>query len=551
VYIARIKGRPFRKRPWLIGAVAIGCFVVSPILVLAFLAAQGSDGLWTHMAANVLPVALRDTLMLMLGVGTLVSIIGTGTAWLVTAYEFPGRRALSWALLLPLSVPTYIIAYAYLDILHPIGPVQTTLRLVLGIDSPRDFRLPEIRSMAGCILLLGFVLYPYVYLTTRAMFQTQAAGLIEAARVLGTRKTSLFFRVALPLAHPAIALGVSLALMEALNDIGASEFLGVRTLSVSIYTTWVTRSDLPGAAQIALVMLLVVVLLVVAERWARRHRRYAASSKRPHPLKRTPLKGTVASAAFALCAVPILIGFVAPTLYLVVESAKRISFDGISTSILRELFNTLTVSLAATVAVIVLGLVVAYAARLNRGGFLSTAVVRLASLGYAIPGTVLAIGILPLITGVDAIFDDVLQSVAEIPSRLWILGSGLGLVIAYTARFLAISVGGIEAGFTRVSSSLDDASRTLGKSAGSTLWRVHLPLIRPAVSAAALLVFVDVMKELPVTLLLRPLNFETLATHLYGEAARGTYEEAAIAALVIVAAGIIPVVILGRADRRT
>ena len=549
MYLVKPKGRPLRKRPWLIAAVAVGCFVVSPIMVLAFLAAQGSEGLWTHLAANVLPVALHDTLILMLGVGVLVSIIGTGTAWLVTAYDFPARRALSWALLLPLSVPTYIIAYAYLDILHPIGPVQTVLRMALGIASPRDFRLPDIRSMAGCILLLGFVLYPYVYLTTRAMFQTQAAGLIEAARVLGTRKASLFFRVALPLAHPAIAIGVSLALMEALNDIGASEFLGVRTLSVSIYTSWVTRSDLPGAAQIALVMLLVIVSLVMAERWARRHRRYAASSKRPHPLKRVPLKGGVAAAAFVLCATPILVGFVAPALYLVAESIKRIRFGGISTAIVRELVNTISVSLAATFAVIGLGLVVAYAARLGRGGFLATAAVRLASLGYAIPGTVLAIGILPLITGVDAILDDALQSVTDMPARLWILGSGLGLVIAYTARFLAISVGGIEAGFTRVSSSLDDASRTLGKSAGSTLWRVHLPLIRPAVSAAALLVFVDVMKELPITLLLRPLNFETLATHLYGEAARGTYEEAAIAALVIVAAGIIPVIVLGRADR--
>jgi iron(III) transport system permease protein len=551
VYFVKPKRQSFKNRPWLVASAAIAGFVASPVVVLAFLAARGSDGLWTHLAANVLPVALHDTLILLLGVGVLVSIIGTCTAWLVTTCEFPGRRVLSWALLLPLSVPTYIIAYAYLDILHPIGPVQTALRTALGIGSPRDFRLPDVRSMTGCILLLGFVLYPYVYLTTRAMFQTQAAGLIEAARVLGTRKAALFFRVALPLAHPAIAVGVSLALMEALNDIGASEFLGVRTLSVSIYTTWVTRSDLPGAAQIALVMLLVVVFLVLAERWARRHRRYAASTKRSHPLKRVPLRGGAAAGAFVVCIVPIVVGFVAPATYLVVESVKRIRFGGVSPAILQEVVNTVAVSLAATVAVIALGLVVAYAARLGRGEFLSTASVRLASLGYAIPGTVLAIGILPLITGVDAILDEVFQTFLDVPSRLWILGSGTGLVIAYTARFLAISVGGIEAGFTRVPASLDDASRTLGKSAGSTLSRVHLPLIRPAVAAAALLVFVDIMKELPVTLLLRPLNFETLATHLYGEAARGTYEEAAIAALMIVAAGIIPVAILGRADRNT
>ncbi|WP_210495939.1 ABC transporter permease [Microvirga antarctica] len=531
--------------------MGIAALVMAPIVVLAGLAAQGSGGLWSHLATNVLPTALHDTILLLLGVGILVSAIGTGTAWLVSAYEFPGRRALSWALLLPLSVPTYIIAYTYLDILHPIGPVQTALRAVLGIASPRDFRLPDIRSMGGCILLLSFVLYPYVYLTTRAMFQTQAAGLIEAARVLGTRKVALFFRVALPLAHPAIAVGVSLALMEALNDIGASEFLGVRTLSVSIYTTWITRSDLPGAAQIALVMLLVVIMLVMAERWARRHRRYAASTKRSHPLKRVILKGPAAAGAIVLCVIPIVLGFVGPAVYLVSESIKRVRFGGISSSIIRELLNTITVSFIATLAVVCLGLVVAYAARLERGRRLSAISLRVASLGYAIPGTVLAIGMLPLITGLDAVLDDIVQSIWNVPLRLWLLGTGSGLVIAYTVRFMAISIGGIEAGFTRVPASLDDASRTLGKSAGSTLRQVHFPLIRPAVAAAALLVFVDVMKELPVTLLLRPLNFETLATHLYGEAARGTYEEAAIAALLIVAAGIIPVVVLGRADQKT
>src|SRR5690606_32253701 len=247
---------------WLLAALLIAAAVLLPLLALAWTAAHGSEGLWSHIAANVLPRAAWNTLLLLLGVGVLVVAIGTGAAWLVTAYEFRGRSTMAWALLLPLAVPTYIVAYAYLDLLHPLGPVQGALRAVLGLDSPRDFRLPDIRGLAGCIVLLGFVLYPYVYMTTRAMFMTQAASLLEAARTLGSGRVALFTRVALPLARPAIAVGAALALLETLNDIGASEFLGVQTLTVSVYTTWITRSDLPGAAQIALAMLLLVVLLI-------------------------------------------------------------------------------------------------------------------------------------------------------------------------------------------------------------------------------------------------------------------------------------------------
>src|SRR5690606_22907217 len=245
-----------RRHPdaWLVAAVLIAAAVLLPLLALAWTAAQGSDGLWSHIAANVLPRATLNTALLLLGVGARVVSIGTGAAWLVTAYDFRGRATMAWALLLPLAVPTYIVAYAYLDLLHPLGPVQGALRALLGYDSPRDFRLPDIRGLAGCIVLLGFVLYPYVYMTTRAMVLTQAASLLEAARTLGAGRVALFTRVALPLARPAIAVGAALALLEALNDIGASEFLGVQTLTVSVYTTWITRSDLPGAAQIALAM---------------------------------------------------------------------------------------------------------------------------------------------------------------------------------------------------------------------------------------------------------------------------------------------------------
>src|SRR5690606_30352290 len=252
---------------------------------------QGSGDLWPHLRAYVLPQALQDTAILLTGVGTLVIVIGTGSAWLVTAYDFPGRRMLSWALLLPLAVPTYIVAFPYVDLLHPIGPIHTGLRDLLGYTSPRDFRLPEVRSMGGCILLLELVLYPYVYLPTRALFMMQASGVLEASRTLGASPGRTFRRIALPLARPAIAVGASLALMEALNDIGAAEFLGVRTLTVSIYSTWVNRGSLAGAAQIALFMLAIVVSLIALERWARRHQRYATSARQSRMIGPQPLRG--------------------------------------------------------------------------------------------------------------------------------------------------------------------------------------------------------------------------------------------------------------------
>ena len=533
---------------WALGAGALAALVLSPIVVLAVFAFQGSADLWQHLAVHVLPGAVRDTAILLTGVGVLTAVLGTGSAWLVTAYDFPGRRVLDWALLLPLAVPTYIIAYAYLDILHPVGPVQTALRALIGVESPRDFRLPDVRSMTGCVVLLGFVLYPYVYLTTRAMFLMQAANLIDTARTLGASRSGVFVRVALPLARPAVAIGLSLVLMEALNDIGASEFLGIRTLTVSIYTTWITRSDLPGAAQIALAMLAVVVALVAFERWARRQRRYANDAQQPRPLTPYTLRGGRGLLAFVLGAIPVAIGFLIPAAYLADETAARLGFAGISPLLLSETLNTVGLSTAATLLTLAGGIVVVYSARVTRG-FWPALCARIVAMGYAMPGTVLAIGVLPVVTNVDRLIDAVSSGLFGVPTGLLLLSSGAALVYAYVARFLAVAAGGVEAGFSRVSLSLDEAARTLGEKAGRRLRRIHLPMTRPALATAALLVFVDCMKELPATLLLRPIGFETLATHLYGEAVRGTYEDGAIAALLIVAAGLIPVLILARVGR--
>ncbi|MGI2034468.1 ABC transporter permease [Rhizobium panacihumi] len=532
-------------RIWLMLAVFAALVVTLPVLGLALEALKGSSGLWAHLFSTILPVAMVDTVILLAGVGIVTAVIGTTTAWLVTAYDFPGRRMLEWALLLPLAVPTYIIAYAYLDILHPIGSVQGAIRWVLGYESPRQFRLPDIRSMTGCIFLLGFVLYPYVYIPTRAMFLTQSGNLVDAARTLGVSRRAVFWRVALPLARPAVAIGVALALMETLNDVGAAEFLGVRTMTVSIYTTWITRTDLPGASQIALALLLIVVALVGIERWARRKQRYATDARRSRgftPQKVSPLKGMIFLVVGLL---PIILGFVAPAIYLVTEAWKRYRFAGLSPRILDEAVNTIVIATVATIITILLGLVVAYAARI-RPGKKSAALLRLSSMGYAAPGTVVAIGVLIVLAGLDRLIDRAALDWFGVSTGLLFMGSGAAVVYALVVRFLAISAGGIEAGLSRIPHSLDHASRTLGQSVSGTFRHVHLPLSKTAISAAALLVFVDCVKELPATLLLRPLNVETFATHLYGEAARGTYEEAAIAALAIVAIAILPVVLLSR-----
>jgi len=537
------------RGPWRVAAAFAALAVAAPLAALVVTAASGSEEVWRDLFAFVLPVATRDTLVLLMGVGVLTATLGTGTAWLVAAHEFPGRRLFDWALLLPLAVPTYIVAYVYLDVLHPIGPVQTFIRALIGVDSPRDFRLPDVRSMVGCILLLSAVLYPYVYLTTRAMFMMQSANLIDVARTLGHGPSRIFFRVAVPLARPAVAVGVSLVLLETLNDIGASEFLGIQTLTVSVYTTWVTRSNLPGAAQLALAMLLVVVCVMAFERWARRHRRYANDAQHPRPLQRERLRGLQGTLASTACGLPIFLGFIVPAWHLTDATIARVSFAGISPVIFVEMLNTVALSAIATLGTVVIALAVVYAVRTGPS-FLPRLFLRVASIGYAVPGTVLAIGLLPIITGIEAVVDNAAMSLLGISTGLFLLGSGAAIVYAYVARYLAISVGSIEAGFSRVSPTMDEAAQTLGASFRRVLWQVHLPMLKPALATGALLVFVDCMKELPVTLLLRPLGFETLATHLYGDAIRGTYEDAAIAALLIVVAGILPVIVLTRVGTR-
>lgn len=528
---------PASRLLWTGAALLTAAAVLFPVVMLLRLASDGPLDLWAHLLRHVLPPIALETALLLGGIGIVVVAIGTAGAWLVTAYDFPGRRLLDWALLMPLAVPAYIIAYVYGDLLHPTGPLQSALRHTLGLARPADLPLPDIRSMGGAVILFGLVLYPYVYLTTRALFLVQSASVIEIARTLGVTRALVFWRVALPLARPAIAVGAGLALMEALNDVGAASLLGVQPLTVAIYSTWINQSDLAGAAQIALALFALVLCLIAVERWGRRGRSYAIGAQRPRLLTRARMAGPRGWLMLAAGLVPVSLGFVIPFAYLAQHAAERLSFAGLSASIVEEAANTLAIAALATLLAVTIGLVVVYAGRLVGGA--PGPIGRVASIGYAVPGTVLALGLLPLNGWFASLAPD-----SNFPF-IAVLAAG-GVVYAYVVRFLAIPLGGTEAGFSRIPVSLDHVARTLGQRPGGMLRRIHLPLAAPSIAAAAILTFVDCMKELPIALLLRPLNMETLATHLYGEAIRGTYEDGAVAALLIVLVGLIPVVLLSR-----
>ena len=389
-------GGPLRS-PLAPGAILVALLAVTPLLSLLWLALDGGVAHWTNLLRYVLPQATLNTLLLLLGVALLAGAIGVGCAWAVSAFQFPGRRLLTWGLLLPLAMPTYIVAFSWLDLLHPIGPLQSALRLLLGYDSPRQFRLPDIRSVGGAIVLFSLVLYPYVYLTMRAMFISQPAHLLEAARTLGENGRTTFWRVVLPLAHPALAVGISLALLETLNDLGASEFLGVQTLTVAVYTTWITRSDI-AAAQIACMMLGFIFLLLTLEMHGRRRQRYAGRGLRT--LQPQPLHGARAWLLTAVTALPLLLGFVVPLLHLIGQSIKRLESQTLpSGELLSALSNTLILALSVTLLAVAISLALAWYARIRALAPASSPLrrlsLRLASLGYAVPGTILAIGFMP------------------------------------------------------------------------------------------------------------------------------------------------------------
>ncbi|WP_306141126.1 iron ABC transporter permease [Roseibium sp. MMSF_3412] len=534
-------------RLWQIAAIAITGLVLLPIAAIVWIALSPTGDLWGQLLRTVLPSSLQTTLSLMVGVGVITAAVGVGTAWIVTMCEFPGRRILDWALLVPLAVPTYIVAFAYIEILDYTGPVQSLIRSVFGFKTSREYWFPEIRSLGGAVFVMSAVLYPYVYLTARASFLIQSASMLDVSRTLGASPYGLFFRIALPLARPAIAIGVSLALMECLNDIGAVTFFGVRTLTFSVYDVWLNRSSLSGAAQLALAMLLMVLLLIWLERLGRNRQRFdAGSSSKQRAPTRFSLKGFKAGLVLLVCFLPILFGFVIPGLLLADRASRRLD-TLLTPGFLETVWNSFSLAAIASFLTVVISVALAYALRINNKGPLKAAV-RLASVGYAIPGTVLAIGILIPLATFDNALDAWMRETFGIKTGLLLLGSGTGLVYAYVVRFLAVSYGQVESGFGRITPHLDMAARTLGRNTGQTLTQVHIPLLKPILLSAALLSFVDCMKELPATILLRPFNFETLATTVFEAASREAFEEAALPSLAIVLVGLIPVIYLARSS---
>ena len=416
---------------------------------------------------------------------------------------------------------------------------------MFGWHTVKDYWFPEVRSLTGAVLILSAVLYPYVYLSARASFVQQSVCVLEVARTLGRTSAGTFWSVALPLARPALAAGVALALMECLNDLGAVQYLGVSTLTVSIYVTWLQRSSLAGAAQIALVALLVVMVLLAAERAARGRSQFHHTTGRYRSIPFSDLEGWRGMLAATACALPVLLGFAAPFAVLLMQGLAHIS-DAYAAGFWRATRNSVGVATVAAVVTVLTGLGLAYARRLAPTVLVRT-VVRAAGVGYAMPGTVLAVGLLVPLAALDNHVDAFLRATLGVSSGLLLSGSLLVVVLAYSIRFLAVSLGALEAGFERLSPNLDAVARTLGETAFSALRRVHMPLLLPALGAAALLVFVDGMKELPATLLLRPFNFETLATHVYSYAGLEQFEQAALGALTIVLIGLVPVLLLHQA----
>ncbi|MCE8018344.1 iron ABC transporter permease [Halomonas sp. MCCC 1A17488] len=537
-----------RLSPWTLLILSVALVVALPVIVVLAHIVMPTQGVWQHLASTVLGRYLGNTFYLTVTVGIGSMVIGTGTAWLVVMCRFPGRRLFEWALLLPLAVPTYVIAYAYTDFLQYAGPVQSWLRAVFDWGRG-DYFFPDIRSLGGAATLITLVLYPYVYLLARAAFLEQSVCVLDVGRTLGRGPWNLFATVAVPLARPAIVGGVSLVLMETLNEFGAVQFFGVDTFTTGIYRTWFGLGEQVAAAQLAACLLLFVIVLVLLERWSRGKRQYFHTTNRYQQLPEYRLPGWRGVAAFMACATPVLIGFLVPSgLLLQMAIAKGDTLLG--TRFLDFAWNSLMLAVVASLIAVGLAVVLSYGVRLHDSP-LTRIATRVASMGYAIPGSVIAVGILIPFAWLDNTLNTWLHAHYGKIVGLVFSGSAFILVYAYVVRFLAVSFNTVEASLGKVTPSMDAASRTLGQTPAGTLKRVHTPIMRGSLIAAGILVFVDVMKELPATIILRPFNFDTLAVRAYGLASDERLAEASTASLAIVAVGILPVVLLSMAMRRS
>ncbi|MBL1457269.1 MAG: iron ABC transporter permease [Methylophaga sp.] len=516
-------------------------------VVLAHVFVPSGD-IWQHLSSTVLPDYIRNSLLLMFGVAIGTLLIGVTAAWLTTMCQFPGRSVFEWALLLPMAMPAYIIAYTYTGMLDFAGPLQTSLREWFGWQYG-DYWFPQIRSLNGAVAMLTLVLYPYVYLLSRAAFLNQSICVLDVSRTLGNGPWKTFWKVALPLARPAIIAGLSLALMETLADYGTVQFFGVSTFTTGIFRTWFGMGSAAAAAQLAAGLMVFVFALILIERYSRRKARYHHTSRRHQDLRRFQLTGGRAFLALLFCLFILGLGFLLPAFQLL-SWTINVADTFIDAEFLRLLVNSLSLAAFAAVLALILALVMAYAQRLYPGKLVSGAV-RVAGMGYAVPGAVIAVGVMIPFAWIDNTIDDLARSQFNYSTGLLLSGTLVAVTFAYLTRFLAVSLQTVDSGLTRITHSMDEAGRSFGFRPLQILRQIHIPMLSASLMTALLLVFVDVLKELPATLILRPFNFNTLAVKAYELASDERLAEAAPAALAIVIVGIIPVILLSKTITRS
>ncbi len=530
-------------RLWSPTIVLVALILSIPVLTIASAIFEPSGENWHHLQQTVLTEYLSNSALLVLGVTIGTLLLGVSTAWLTAMYQFPGKSWFVWLLLLPLAMPAYIIAYTYTGMFDFAGPVQTTIRDWTGWGYG-EYYFPQIRSMGGAISMLSLVLYPYIYLLARASFLQQTAGVLEVSRTLGCGSWCRFFRVSLPLARPAIVAGLSLALMETLADYGTVAYFGLGVFTTGIFRTWFGMGDSVAAAKMASLLLFFVFTLIILERVSRNKAQYHNSSGKHTHLPEHPLKGMRGAVAFLVCALPVFLGFLLP--------AAQLSFWAVETwdEMVDERFveltvNTLLLGLGAALISVLLALFLAYGRRMLPGKTTMVSI-QVASIGYALPGTVVAIGVVIPFAWMDGRIDALMQSTFGWSTGLLLSGTVIAVMFAYLVRFLAVSLQTVESGLGKIRMSMDDAARTLGYRPRETLVKIHIPLMKGSVLTALLMVFVDVMKELPATLILRPFDFNTLAVRAFELASDERLADSSTAALMIVAVGLLPVIYLSR-----
>lgn len=522
--------------------IATAALLTLPIVVIVFQIISEDMSVWHHLYETVLFDYVTNTLLLMFGVGVGVIILGVSTAWWTSSFDFPGRRIVSLLLLMPMAMPAYIIAYTYTGLLDYAGPVQSFIRSTFQV-SYGEYWFFEIRSLTGAMLMLAFVLYPYVYLMSRAAFLSQSGNLLDVSRSLGVTPLRSFFKVTLPMARPAIIAGLSLVLMETLADYGTVEYFGVSTFTTGIFRTYYGLGSIAGAAQLATGLLAFVLLLVMLEKFSRRRIRYFSHTESQLRPNRVKLTGWLQWIVLAWCMVPVSIGFLIPAAVLAYWSVKSSLL--LSPEFFVLIWNSFSLAFIAAFVAVSLALVLAYAARKSKSKLVNGAV-QVTSLGYAMPGTIVAIGVVIALNGFDDAFLSFLERYTDIEFGLFLSGTLVAVVFAYTVRFLAVSLGSIQSGLQGIKPSIDQSAQLLGLTPSKIIRKVHVPLLSGSVLTAFLIVFVDVLKELPATLILRPFNFNTLAVRAYEFASDERLIDVGPASLTIVLVGLLPVFLLNR-----